>query len=405
MTYSLFVIVCLAIHVLINIDIFRKKQSVNLPALKSYRVFVLATGVYFLVDALWGIFHENKLGIALYVDTVIYFLIMGFSILCWARYLVKYVGEYGKLGKAVMIIGNLFFFAEIVLLIINIFVPIFFRVDFETAAYTGYRARNIMLYVQVLLYFILTVYSIVMAFRVEGIKIRRRYGAIASYSIIMGAAISVQVYFSESPIYSIGYIIGGCLLHSFVINGIKEEYRIALEESQVMVKKGQAELSETKIIAYSDPLTGIRNKYAYVEEEERIDKLIAKGEMEDFAVVVFDLNGLKHINDTQGHDAGDAYIIKSCHTIEHYFGKDNLYRFGGDEFVIILKGELYKNRHNLLNRFESFIDNSVNTDLPVISSGMSRFKKETDNTYHAVFNRADKIMYSRKDVLKEHQSN
>jgi len=404
MTYSVFCGVCLAICVLINFDIFHRKPTVNLSSLREYRVFVISIIVYFLVDFLWGIFEENKLSIPLYVITFIYFLVMGFTILAWARYVVNYVGERGPFGKAMLIFGNIFFLAEFVLLIINHFVPILFRVDFETAAYTSYRARNIMLYIQFLLYVILTIYSIGMSIKADSNK-RRRYGAIASYSIIMAASITIQIYFPYLPLYSIGCIIGCCLLNSFVINGIKEEYKTALEQSRVLVEKGQAELSETKYIAYSDPLTGIRNKYAYVEEEERIDKLIAKGEMEDFAVVVFDLNGLKHINDTQGHDAGDAYIIKSCHTIEHYFGKDNLYRFGGDEFVIILKGELYKNRHNLLNRFESFIDNSVNTDLPVISSGMSRFKKETDNTYLAVFNRADKIMYSRKDVLKEHQTN
>ena len=80
-------------------------------------------------------------------------------------------------------------------------------------------------------------------------------------------------------------------------------------------------------------------------------------------------------------------------------------RIGGDEFVAILTGEKYTNRSKLLSDFERYIDSCLNTDKPVISSGMSRYKKAEDNTYHAVFYRADKIMYSRKDTLKEHQSN
>ena len=157
--------------------------------------------------------------------------------------------------------------------------------------------------------------------------------------------------------------------------------------------------------AKRDALTGVKNKHAYVEEEERIDKLIAKGDMENFAVVVFDLNGLKIVNDTKGHDAGDVYIVDSCRTIEKYFGGENLYRFGGDEFVVILTGDKYKNRSDILNEFEQFIDDCVATDAPIISSGMSKYKKGEDNTYHAVFYRADKIMYTRKEVLKERQSN
>ena len=126
--------------------------------------------------------------------------------------------------------------------------------------------------------------------------------------------------------------------------------------------------------------------------------------MGDFAVAVFDLNGLKYINDTKGHEAGDLYIIEACRTIEKYFGKDNLYRFGGDEFVVLLFNEAYENRNKNLVEFERYIDDSIGTERPIISSGISKFRPGLDNTYHAVFKRADKIMYSRKDVLKEHGS-
>ena len=52
--------------------------------------------------------------------------------------------------------------------------------------------------------------------------------------------------------------------------------------------------------------------------------------------------------------------------------------------------------------FEKYIDSCIGTDKPIISSGMSKYKKGIDNTYHAVFNRADKLMYARKEALKEH---
>ena len=220
----------------------------------------------------------------------------------------------------------------------------------------------------------------------------------------MMTAIIIQIYDPYLPIYSIGCIVGSALLSSFVINDIKEEYKAELEESKIIIEENKAQLSETIAIAYTDPLTNIKNKHAYVEEEDRIDKLIAINKMEDFAVVVFDLNGLKSINDTRGHDAGDVYIVDACKTIEKYFGSESLYRFGGDEFVAILTGDAYKNRTKTLNDFERFIEECLDTDLPIISSGMSKYRKGADNTYHAVFYRADKIMYSRKDTLKEHHN-
>ncbi|MCR4910911.1 MAG: GGDEF domain-containing protein [Bacilli bacterium] len=400
MTYSLFVLVCLIIHVVVNIDIFRRKSTISLPAIRTYRVFVISIASYFLVDFLWGIFDEHKLALALYVDTTIYFLIMGFTILAWARYVVKYLQSEGWFAKITLYIGNAFFLAEIVLLIVNIFTPILFTVNQETCEYTKYKARDIMLYVQILLYFLLIVYSTIIAFVRKGIR-RRRYLTISLYSLVMTVAIIIQIYDPLLPTYSVGCIIGAALLNAFVIDDIKEEYKSALDQTRVEVKKGQEELLETKAIAYTDPLTNIKNKHAYVEEEERIDKLINKGEMEDFAVVVFDLNGLKHINDTKGHGAGDLYIVEACHLIEEYFGSENLYRFGGDEFVAILTGENYKNRNKLMANFEKLIDGFVGDDKPIISSGISRYKKGTDNTYHAVFYRADKIMYSRKEILKE----
>ena len=402
MQYWLFVVVCLVIHIVINIDIFRKKPTVNLPAIKAYRVFVISILLYFIIDFLWGVFEEQKLAIPLYIDTTIYFILMGFTILAWAHYIAKYLQGRKWVTKSMLYIGNSFFLAEIILLIVNIFTPILFTVDRQTCVYTAYKARDIMLYIQIALYISLAIYSAIQAFK-KSDTFRRRYMTITLHSIAMGTFIVIQVHDPYLPLYSIGCIIGSALLNAFVITDIKEEYKSALEESRNTIKQERAELKETRLIAYTDPLTKVKNRYAYVEIEEKIDDLINKGEMEDFAVVVFDLNGLKHINDTKGHDEGDLYIIRSCKVIESFFGIENLYRYGGDEFVSILKGENYKNRANLMTSFDRFIDGCLHTHQPIISSGMSAFRRGEDNTYHAVFHRADKIMYSRKEILKEHK--
>lgn len=402
MSYAFFLLMCIAIHSIINFDLFRKKQTVNIPGMKSYRTFVVSVFALFIVDFLWGIFEQYKIATALRIDTFIYYIVMGFSILAWARYTVKYVEGKGIFARITLIFGNLFFLTEIILLIVNFFTPLLFSVD-SNAVFIVYKARYIMLYIQILLFLLLFVYTGLRMFGVKG-SLRRRYLTIALYSIILSICLSIQVYFPNLPLYTVGCIVGGVLLSSYFINGIKDDYKAELEKSRNEVIQGKIELNEAKVIAYSDPLTNVKNKHAYVEEEDRIDKLINKGEMEDFAAVVFDLNGLKIINDTKGHDAGDQYIIDSCKVIEKYFGHDHLYRFGGDEFVVILTGEMYKNRSKILIDFEQYIDDCLSTDKPIISSGMSRYKRGEDNTYHAVFYRADKIMYTRKDVLKQRQS-
>ena len=407
MKYSHVLIVCLIIHAIISVDIFRKKSSAVLPAVKSYRVFVLSMGLYFLSDLLWGVFEENKLAIPLFIDTCVYFLLMGFSILAWARYAVQFLQAEKKIvGRILLYYGNAFFLAEVILIIVNIFHPILFDVDMQTCEYIALQARDIMLYLQILMYALLFLYTLIFTIvNHKGNSFNRKYIIVSFYSVAMSTAVSVQIYFPNLPLYSMGCVIGVTMLNSFLINDIKEEYRSALERSQMEVTQGKIALSQTMLIAYSDPLTGIKNKHAYVEEEERIDKLIGAGQMEDFAVIVFDLNGLKLINDTKGHDAGDAYIIEAVKTIERFFEGETLYRFGGDEFVLILEGEGFKNRQKMLSEFESFIDGCLGQEgAPIISSGMSRYRHGQDNTYHAVFNRADKIMYARKDTLKEHHS-
>ena len=72
-------------------------------------------------------------------------------------------------------------------------------------------------------------------------------------------------------------------------------------------------------VAYRDPLTGVKSKHAFVDKEIEIDEKIERGLPFEFGVIVCDVNGLKHINDTLGHKAGDEYIKSACMLICEYF--------------------------------------------------------------------------------------
>ena len=403
MSYTTFTVLALVIHFIISFDIFRSKViSDRMPSIKPYRVFLISIAVFYVTDILWGVFDENKLAMPLYIDTVVYFIAMGATIFFWTRYIVKLLEGNKLVSKIGEIIGIVFFTAEIVLLIINIFFPILFRVNLETCVYESYVARNIMLWLQIGMYLSIAIYTLIFVFK-SNERFRRRNLAVAVFSIVSAIFIAVQLSCPYVPLYSMGMLVGVCILSSFVVNDIREEYSVALEKAKEQEKKKEEALDDAIQMVHTDPLTGVKSKHAYVEMEERVDELIAKNQAEDFAIVVFDLNGLKHINDTKGHEAGDTYIINSVKTIEQYFGEKDLYRFGGDEFVIILRSDKYKGRMSLLTTFNKYMDDCVGSDLPVISAGMSAYKRGEDNTYRAVFNRADRLMYARKEMLKERE--
>ncbi|MCR4562294.1 MAG: GGDEF domain-containing protein [Bacilli bacterium] len=159
-------------------------------------------------------------------------------------------------------------------------------------------------------------------------------------------------------------------------------------------------IDEVKEIAYRDPLTGVKSKHAYADAEVSINERIKMGIIYDFGIVVADVNGLKRVNDTYGHRSGDEYLKAACWMICNAFSHSPVYRIGGDEFVVILEGEDYENRHKLIEEIDKAVDKNHPLGKPSISIGMSEFQLSVDKDVHSVFDRADKLMYQRKQVLK-----
>ena len=90
--------------------------------------------------------------------------------------------------------------------------------------------------------------------------------------------------------------------------------------------------------AYTDTLTGLRNRTAYYEYNAVLDRKVESGEA-DFSILMIDINYLKKVNDTYGHEQGNLYLQGAANLIRKVFGGEFLYRIGGDEFVLILEGK------------------------------------------------------------------
>ena len=152
--------------------------------------------------------------------------------------------------------------------------------------------------------------------------------------------------------------------------------------------------------AYLDGLTGVKSKQAYLEVEKILDQTVSSGETSEFAIVVCDVNGLKKINDTLGHKAGDEYIRKACKMVCDIFQHSPVYRVGGDEFTVILTDRDFENRLKLMHELHKVSSAHISTQDAIVSGGMAEYLPGQDKSVHEIFERADLAMYKEKMLLK-----
>ena len=163
----------------------------------------------------------------------------------------------------------------------------------------------------------------------------------------------------------------------------------------------RAIVDEALEFANHDSLTGAGNKRYYFHKEQEMDAKIADGTQSRFAIIVCDINELKKVNDSYGHSTGDAFIVNACRSISDVFAQSNIYRYGGDEFVVVLEEGDYENRFKLIEEFDRQQIVNLKDGKATVSYGMSEFNKDTDERMRDVFERADKEMYSNKRAVSE----
>ena len=166
-------------------------------------------------------------------------------------------------------------------------------------------------------------------------------------------------------------------------------------------KEHLSALATANEMARRDELTGTKNKTAFQEMEAELQRQMNE-EGTPFGIVVCDINGLKVINDTEGHKAGDAYIRASSKLVCNTFRHSPVYRIGGDEFVAVLRGQDYVNREDLLSSFRRQVEENVRMgEGAIVASGMAEYLPGTDKNVSDIFNRADTEMYEIKAKLKQ----
>lgn len=336
MLYSSVGVLALIIHVIINHDLITGGAGKEvIPARRSYCAFQLAVAAYYITDILWGLLYERHLITLTFIDTTIYFIAMTGSILLWTWYVVDYLNEQSLFGKLLEGTGWILFGFEMIIVAVNFFFPVLFYFD-ENDVYHAAWGRYVTLVFQVAMFFMCAIYVFTVAAKLGDGTMKSRHITIGLFSVAMIGFIVAQAYLPLFPMYAAGCLIGTCMLHSFVLENEKDEYREQLEEKlEESILNGN----------YYDLLTGLPGMTYFLDlADKKRKEILEKGESPAF--LFLDLTGMKFFNQEHGFEAGDRLLKDLADLLVPEFGKDNVCRIGKDQFLVVTSERDLENRLN-----------------------------------------------------------
>ncbi len=527
MLYSSVGVLALILNLIINRDIFknlrvyfngRKKQR----ATYFYSLFIIANTFYYIMDIAWGLIDQNRsipgIRTLFYTNNLLYFLTIFLTMLTWMRYVVANLDSKSTCSKLILhLVWGLFDFS-VLCLGVNLFYPVIFTLS-DTNVYIAQFGRHLIFILQSALYMFTAFYVLFVARKAPESE-KTRYYVAGVNTLVMEFFLIMQIVNYDFACYSMGLIVGTCVVHSFVearemrekeiydniVSGLASNYDvvyyidratskyvsyefnniygqlkfgkigndffaeseencgkivhkndqdlvigflnkdamisnfeihksysidyrlmvngkakytrmtahktaddchfiICVENIDAEVRKEKQQLKELnteKELARRDELTGIKNKTAYRELERSVQTNMENGmDYLTFALVVCDSNDLKRINDTEGHAAGDEYIKASAKLLCDIFKHSPVFRVGGDEFVVFVRGNDFPVRYELFKKLRDQVEcNQRIGKRPIVASGYAEYDSDTDNRVSDIFDRADKEMYKNKKELK-----
>ncbi|HBG4479227.1 TPA: bifunctional diguanylate cyclase/phosphodiesterase [Clostridioides difficile] len=152
------------------------------------------------------------------------------------------------------------------------------------------------------------------------------------------------------------------------------------------MKKRKVE-NKLNYMSYYDFLTGAYNRNKYIKYIDNFQK----GKVKSIGVVFVDINGLKDINDNFGHANGDSAIVSACVIIKKYFHSYNVYRIGGDEFVVLCE-DISK---QLFEELVSWLSEEFKDEM-IYSVAVGSIWSDDNIDIHKLIKVADERMYQDK---------
>ena len=185
-------------------------------------------------------------------------------------------------------------------------------------------------------------------------------------------------------------------------------FPIKLEEGQIGIYGIYNDITERKeeekkrrYISFHDQLTDLYNRRYFENEMERLDV----SRKIPISIIIADIDGLKKVNDTYGHQKGDDYIKRAADIIADVTRKEDiLARIGGDEFAALLPETSKMATKKIIDRIkEKLTSNNHKNEIPLsISIGYS-VKEDRNEELEEILKQADAMMYNKKRN-KKHSS-
>ena len=147
-----------------------------------------------------------------------------------------------------------------------------------------------------------------------------------------------------------------------------------------------------KVLSTIDSLTGVMNRN---EMNNRVDEIAGNVELSDKSVgiIFIDLNGLKRTNDERGHLAGDILLKEAASILKNLFGQDEIYRAGGDEFMVLSFGTTEEALNKKIAELRKQVELS-----DTASFAIGSFFDPNSNNILSAMTKADKRMYDDKEL-------
>jgi diguanylate cyclase (GGDEF)-like protein len=223
-------------------------------------------------------------------------------------------------------------------------------------------------------------------------RLDRRRGLLTFVPFALAVAVTLQTRLTGHEVglfpLVLWAVLAGCLLG--------RQY-LAIRDNDDLVSELTVQRDQLRRSASTDSLTGLANRS---ELMDLLDWLVHSGDRERIAVALLDVNDFKLINDTHGHDTGDAVLVEIARRLRRTVrAEDTVARLGGDEFAVVARG--------VDDDGSALADRLIAAFVEPIRVGARRFKvrasvgvvlaSESDTDPHTLLAHADVAMYQAKD--------
>lgn len=346
----------------------RANRSASTKKSRWFRVIICATmwmlfleAVTMAVDGIPG----TIMYWVVYLSNSLLFILILMPISLWLVYLDECLFVSEKERKKKRIVYICFNLAALAIVIINFSTGILFTVT-ENNRYI----RGDAIYLMAVLNYILYVGYIPTLAKYRKLISGRIYGSIFSLGLlpILGAVVQILSYGTPLiwPMLALAALVAYILIE-------REETR-------------------------RDGLTGLA---ARIQFESRVQFKIDRHQ--PFSIIMIDIDKFKTINDTYGHEEGDEALKIIANLLEKSIKQDDsAYRYGGDEFILLIESEEPEVAGNIVQRLRTSLDRFNGTNqkpyMLSFSAGTVYFDGKREESLYGLFSVADEMMYTNKTV-------